>query len=176
MGSRLHPLPDLLELWLWQKERAGQDGSKLWKVGRGGCVRRPKAGGIQALERWRFPATEAGPRGSQERRGETHTESGDQRTTDETGAGSWEERDQRETDQGAGDLHTLQSPETSLSSETSFCSLWCSEPSLMQAAWLLGALVVYPSSWASVMEFGEPRGSGRGDALAPRRRSGRGRP
>lgn len=51
-------------------------------------MRRPKAGGIQALERWRFPATEAGPRGSQERRGETHTE--ERRPTDHGRDRSWE--------------------------------------------------------------------------------------
>ena len=97
-------------------------------------------GGIQALERWRFPATEAGPPGSQERRGETHTE--EQRPTDRDK--SWEERDQREAgrgvNQGAGDQHTLRVPRNILLLQnTPFCSLGCSETSLMQAAWLLGA-------------------------------------
>ena len=100
-------------------------------------------GGIQALERWRFPATEAGHPGSQERRGETHTE--EQRPTDRDK--SWEERDQREAgrgaNQGAGDQHTLRVPRNILLLQnTPFCSLGCSETSLMQAAWLLGALVV----------------------------------
>lgn len=76
------------------------------------------------MERWRFPATEAGPQGSQERRRETHTE--EQRPTDEQTGGqrqkpggkgpgrSWERQEP-----GASDLHALQSPETSL------CSLGC---------------------------------------------------
>ena len=61
------------------------------------------------MERWRFPATEAGPPGSQERRGETHTE--EQRPTDRDK--SWEERDQREAGRGAdqgADQHTLRVP------------------------------------------------------------------
>jgi hypothetical protein len=42
---------------------------------------------MQALERWRFPATEAGPLGSQEGRGETHTQNqgGDQPTETRSG-------------------------------------------------------------------------------------------
>lgn len=98
-------------------------------------------GGIQALERWRFPATEAGPPGSQERRGETHTE--EQRPTDRDK--SWEERDQREAGRGAdqgADQHTLRVPRNILLRDTPFCSLGCSELRLMRAAWLLGALVV----------------------------------
>ena len=60
---------------------------------------------------------------------------------------SWEERDQREAGrgakQGAGNQHALQVPRNILLlRDTPSCSLGCSETSLMQAAWLLGALVV----------------------------------
>lgn len=73
---------------------------------------------------------------------DTHERSRDQRT--ETGVGRRGTRQKLEEagTRRLGNLHTLQSTETPFSSEIPFCSLGCSEPSLMQAAWLLGALVV----------------------------------
>lgn len=107
-------------------------------MGRGGVCGKTQ-GGIQALERWRFPATEAGPQGSQERRGETHTHREEQGPTDKQTVDtdkSWEGRDQGLVIcvHSSSQRHPLpRDPSAALS---------VAEPSLMQAAWLLGALVV----------------------------------
>ena len=116
LGSWLHP-PDLLELLAKAEGKSRTRRKQALESGkRRACVE--TQGGIQALERWRFPATEAGPPGSQERRGETHTE--EQRPTTETRVGRRGTREKLGEARNRGlviSTHS-RSPETSFSSKT----------------------------------------------------------
>ena len=107
-------------------------GSKLWNVG----GFRPQRQGLRGAKRGRASG-EPREAGRDTHRG-AETNDRDK---------SWEERDQREAGrgakQGAGNQHALQVPRNILLlRDTPVSSLGCSETSLMQAAWLLGALVV----------------------------------